>query len=38
SSIPIDKEDLWQQYVQLAKREALLVKYNNDGTTIEIVS
>ncbi|KAA6392856.1 MAG: hypothetical protein EZS28_011621 [Streblomastix strix] len=37
SSIPIDKEELWSQYVQLAKREALLVKYNEDGTTISVI-
>ncbi|KAA6371066.1 MAG: hypothetical protein EZS28_033408 [Streblomastix strix] len=38
SSIPLDKETLWNEYVNLGKREALLVQYNNDGTMINLVA
>ncbi|KAA6361591.1 MAG: hypothetical protein EZS28_042882 [Streblomastix strix] len=36
-SIPLDKETLWNEYVQLGKREALLVQYNNDGTMVRVI-
>ncbi|KAA6367700.1 MAG: hypothetical protein EZS28_036772 [Streblomastix strix] len=37
SSIPLDKETLWNEYVHLGKREALLVQYNNDGTMVRVI-
>ncbi|KAA6370362.1 MAG: hypothetical protein EZS28_034112 [Streblomastix strix] len=37
SSLPIDKETLWNEYVHLGKREALLVQYNNDGTMVRVI-
>ncbi|KAA6364612.1 MAG: hypothetical protein EZS28_039862 [Streblomastix strix] len=37
SSIPLDEETLWNEYVQLDIREALLVQYNNDGTVVRVI-
>ncbi|KAA6399670.1 MAG: hypothetical protein EZS28_004803 [Streblomastix strix] len=37
SSLPTDKETLWNEYVQLGKREALLEQYNNDGTMVRVI-
>ncbi|KAA6400045.1 MAG: hypothetical protein EZS28_004433 [Streblomastix strix] len=32
-----DKETLWNEYVHLGKREALLVQYNNNGTMVRVI-
>ncbi|KAA6368725.1 MAG: hypothetical protein EZS28_035748 [Streblomastix strix] len=32
-----DKETLWNEYIQLGKREALLIQYNNDGTMMRVI-
>ncbi|KAA6361777.1 MAG: hypothetical protein EZS28_042696, partial [Streblomastix strix] len=37
SSIPIDKDKVWEQYINLTKRQALIVLYSNDGTKIKIL-
>ncbi|KAA6397237.1 MAG: hypothetical protein EZS28_007235 [Streblomastix strix] len=37
SSIPFDKDKVWEQYINLTKRQALIVQYSNDGTKIKIL-
>ncbi|KAA6359261.1 MAG: hypothetical protein EZS28_045212 [Streblomastix strix] len=37
SSISFDKDKVWEQYINLTKRQALIVQYSNDGTKIRIL-
>ncbi|KAA6396097.1 MAG: hypothetical protein EZS28_008379 [Streblomastix strix] len=37
SSIPFDKDRVWEQYINLTKRQALIVQCSNDGTKIKIL-
>ncbi|KAA6392483.1 MAG: hypothetical protein EZS28_011990 [Streblomastix strix] len=37
SSIPFDKDRVWEQHINLTKRQALIVQYSNDGTKINLL-
>ncbi|KAA6375148.1 MAG: hypothetical protein EZS28_029326 [Streblomastix strix] len=32
-----NKDEVWEQYINLTKRKALIVQYSNDGTKIKIL-
>ncbi|KAA6383619.1 MAG: hypothetical protein EZS28_020854 [Streblomastix strix] len=35
--IGLDANKVWEQYINLTKRQALIVQYSNDGTKIKIL-
>ncbi|KAA6380045.1 MAG: hypothetical protein EZS28_024428 [Streblomastix strix] len=35
--IGLDTNKVWEQYINLTKRQALIVQYSNDGTKIKIL-